>query len=176
MIVLGVTMIGLGFYPWSQTNVVEIPGEASVYINWDIAGYIDGHLSGHFTTDVGTINLFILTSEQYQTYKRNFLDPEDSLYSFTGSSGSFSIDLPDLALSFDLLGLVNDALSVVKYHICVDHGTTEGVGQTVTLHMETKGTCVVFIWRGMVTLVTCIGGTVLASRRNAKEDAAMRRP
>jgi len=156
MIVAGAIGILWSIQPESNTDTVELPTDAGIFYRMTVSGQLSGHVSGDFEVDVGTVNFYILDSEQYEAYSYD-LDPGDSLYSQTGTSGSFSVDLPDTS----------------TYYVCVDHGIGIGPGQTVTIHVKVSGITVMFMAGGAVALVIGVVLAILGFRMKAKEKAAM---
>lgn len=159
MIVVGAIGILWSFPPSSSTESIVLPGDAGVYYLWTVSGQLNGHISGDFSTDGGAVNFYILDSEQYEAYSYD-LEPDGSLYSHTGISGSFSVDLPDTS----------------KYYICVDHGTSAEAARTVTVSVEITGISVMFLVGGIVVLAIGVVLTFLGMRMKAKERTALPAP
>lgn len=155
LVVIGITGLAWSFQPAKGTSTAELPTGDGYYSYVKVSLWLSGHVEGDFevTSGGGTVRFFILDSTQYKDYSYNGV-ASDSIFTFTGASGSFSEDLPTTS----------------TYYLVVDHGSTT-VAQTVDITYKVSGLDIKYLIGGAVLLAI---GAVLAfvglrMKRKAKE-------
>jgi hypothetical protein len=156
MIIVGLIGILWGIKPTEQSETVTIPAGDTYYRYWLISFWLNGHISGDFeVTGAGTVELFVLDSEQYEQYAYDMM-PSDYLDMANGTVGSFSADMPDTS----------------TYYIVVNHGEGFGtIDQTIRITIKVSGLDLTWLIIGVVLLAV---GAVLAilSRKMKFKEAA----
>ncbi len=156
LIIGGAIMLLWSFQPVSETKTIEIPADGGIFYRVTVSGWMSGHVSGSYTTDVGSVNVYVMDKAQYDVYWYE-LNGDDTMYAHSGTEGTFSLDLP----------------STSTYYICVDHGMSDSIAQTVTLKIKITGIEMMWLALGAVVLIIGVLLAVVGMRMKAKERAAM---
>lgn len=121
-----------------------------------VSMWLYGHVKGDFEviSGGGTVRFFILDSAQYDDYSYDGVVSE-SMFTSTGSLGSFSEDLPTTS----------------EYYLVVDHGSTTAA-QTVEITYEVSGLDIKYFVGGIVLLAIGVVLAIVGMRMKAKAKAA----
>jgi len=139
---IGLGMIVYAMLPATQTSSATISNGAGYYVRLEIGGLMSGHISGNFSVNTGTVDFYILDKTNMNDYHNG--DSYVSIYSSSGASGDFSLDLPDSG----------------QYYLVFDHSaTSQSIDQEVTVTLEATGTSITVLIVGVALLVV---GAILA--------------
>jgi hypothetical protein len=156
LIVIGILPLLWSFQPINNDQTVELPAESGIYYRITLPSQISGHVSGDFTVDVGSVNVYVLDKAQYAEYAWD-LDPSSSMSKVTGATGEFSVDLP----------------STGTYYVAIDHENLGSSEQTVTINLKVTGISTTYLIIGVVMVAIGAVLAVVGMRMKAKEVAAM---
>ena len=153
---IGVIVTIWAFQPAEQSEEKTIPFGEEWIIYYEFSGWINGHLTGDFVVapENGMVTVHIMDREAYEGYILTGI-LSDTLYTETGPSGSFSVDIP----------------STSKYYLVFEHSDriTE---QTFDLDLKMTGIIMMFLVAGIATIVVAIFIAVISLRMKAKEGAS----
>jgi flagellar basal body-associated protein FliL len=150
---VGIIVTIWAFQPSEQSEEKTIPFGEEWIIYYEFSGWINGHVSGDFVVapENGIITVHIMDKEAYERYILMGI-LSDTLYSETGSSGSFSVDLP----------------STSKYYLVFEHADRVSE-QTFDLDMRVTGIIMLFLVAGIATVVVGVFIAILSFRMKAKQ-------
>lgn len=139
---IGLAMIVYAILPASQTSSATILNGQGYYVRVEIGGLMNGHISGSYSVDAGTVDFYILDKTNMNNYHNG--GSYVPIQSSAGSSGDFALDLPDSG----------------QYYLVFDHGlASQGIDQVVTVTLKTTGTSIMGLIVGVALLVV---GAILA--------------
>jgi len=156
LVVIGFIGLVWSFQPTEGTTTAELPSGDGYYSGFEVSLWFNGHIDGDFevVSGDGTVRLFVLDEAQYDDYSYDGV-ASDSLYAYTGSSGSFSVDLPTTS----------------TYYVVVDHGSVT-TAQTVEIAYEVSGIDIIYLVGGVVLLAIGAVLVVVGIRMKARAKAA----
>jgi hypothetical protein len=156
LLVIGFIGLAWSFQPTEGSMTAELPSGDGYYSGFEVSLWLNGHIAGDFevVSGDGTVRLFILDEAQYDDYSYDGV-VSDSLYYYTGSSGSFSVDLPTTS----------------TYYVVVDHGSVT-TAQTVDIAYEVSGIDIIYLVGGAVLLAIGVVLVIVGMRMKAKAKAA----
>lgn len=156
LIVIGIIGLAWSFQPTKGTTTAELPTGQGYFGYVRVSMWLSGHVEGDFevTSGGGTVRFFIFDSVQYEDYGYDGI-ASDSMFAVTGSSGSFSEDLPTTS----------------TYYLVVDHGSTTAA-QSVKITYKVSGLDFKYLIGGVVLLAIGAVLAVVGLRMKAKAKAA----
>ncbi len=155
LVVIGIIGLLWSIQPTSGTTTGEIPVGAGYYRVIKISFWYSGHVSGDFSSDSGSVHFYILDSAEYAAYSIDGT-VTSSLYSTTGVTGAFSVDLPTTS----------------SYYMVWDHGPgQDAILQQITLTYKVTGLDLTYMIAGIVLLVIGVVVSVVGLRMKKKEPA-----
>jgi len=160
LIVLGVgPLIYLGFIAeGSGTSSMTIPPGDGYYASFktESSMWMNAHLEG--TVNIlggGTVDVLVLNSAQYQEYSYDLI-PSSSIWSSSGSSLEFAVDLPGSG----------------AYYVVANHATgSSSYDQTVTLTYKMSGINLLYVIVGVVMIAVGAALSFVSLRMRKKEGA-----
>ncbi|MCJ7488643.1 MAG: hypothetical protein MUO87_00645 [Thermoplasmata archaeon] len=153
LMVIGVVATVWAFQPAIQSETETLPYGGEWIVYYEISGWINGHLSGDFVVAPGDglITAHIMDLEAYEEYMLTGI-VSDTLYSETGSTGSFSVDLP----------------STSTYYLTFEH-SDRIIEQTFDVDMRVTGITMIAFVAGVAAIVIGVVMAVLSFRMKARE-------
>jgi len=155
---IGLTLTVSAIRPGSTTQTITIPAGAEWYAYYAFSVLFSGSVSGEFQVlSSGSVNAYVMTQAQYDGFSQTGSGP--SAFATSGSSGTFSVNLP----------------SGGKYFLVFTHGAGwEGVAQDVRTTLQVNGIEPTFFVGGIVSFL--IGVALVAVGLRKKRQAAAARP
>jgi hypothetical protein len=156
LMLIGLIGVAWSIQPASGSTTVTVPAGAGYYCYMKISGFVGGHLSGDFTvTPGGSVSFYVLDPTQYADYMQD-LSPSGYMFTTTGSSGTFSADLPTSG----------------TYYIAFHRGSGyEGSAQIVEVNYNVSGIELILLIGGAVLLAAGVVLTVIGLRMKSKAKA-----
>jgi hypothetical protein len=153
---IGVLVTIWSFSPAEQSETGTILAGDGWILYYEVSGWMNGHLSGDFivATGEGQVTAYIMDTDAYKGYILT-ATVADPMYEETGSSGSFSVDLP----------------SSSTYYIVFAHSDriTE---QDVDVDIRVTGITLTMLVGGIILVVAGVALGVVAFAMKSKEQPA----
>jgi|GEM_PF-3597636 len=158
LVSIGLILTVNAIVPGSTTETIAIPAGAEWYAYYEFSILFSGSVSGEFQVlSSGSVNLYVMTQAQYDGFSLTGDGP--SLFTTSGSSGTFSANLP----------------SGGKHFLVFTHGGGwEGVIQDVRTTLRVSGIEPTFFVGGIVLVLVGVALSALGLRK--KRQAAAARP
>jgi len=155
LVVLGIIGVAWSIQPTEGTSTAELPSGAGYYSFIKVSMWLNGHVEGNFevTSGDGSVRFFVFDSTQYDDYSVDGV-ASDNMFTMTGASGSFSVDLPTTS----------------TYYLVVDHGSTTAA-QTVDITYKVSGLDIKYLIGGAVLLAVGVVLAVMGMRMKRKSSA-----
>lgn len=154
LIIIGIIItLGATIASGEQTENFTIPS-GPYYFYFEAPQLVGGQVSGDYSISTGSVSMYFLTESQYNYYQVYGV-VFGSLYSTSGSSQTFSVDLPDSG----------------TIYIIFEHGSGyESISQSGTVHFETSGISVMYTMLGVALLVIGIILIIIGTKMKKKEE------
>jgi hypothetical protein len=155
---IGLIGVAWSILPGSGSDSVTLPAGQEYYGYLKIAGFEGGHLSGDFEVTPGDISLYVLDSDQFAEFRQS-LSPSGCLFMIVGSSGSFSVDMP------------NSGTCYIAFNHGLDYRASQ---QTVRVNFNATGINIGLFVGGLIVLA--VGAVLIFAGRRMKKKARAMEP